>query len=172
MKVCIINGSHRKNGNCQRFALKAKEILEKKHIVTVYNLAELDIIPCNGCLICEDGEECPLIDNYAESICPTLKESDLIIFASPTYFNMPSALLVNLLDRTNNLCEFCAENQKKVLVYLVGQTDVETITDAYNCLKTYFDIMNMEEVTEEPIIRIARMPEAVDEDTIDILKKI
>jgi hypothetical protein len=75
------------------------------------------------------------------------------------------------MDRTNNLIEYLSFNHKKALVYLVGETDVENITDAYRCLKTYFEIMGIEEINE-PIIRVARMPIDVDNKIISILEKI
>jgi multimeric flavodoxin WrbA len=171
MKIVILNGSHRHNGNCYRFSNKANEILNKYHEVKQFNLTECNIVPCHGCLRCEDGEECGICDDYSKQICPALKEADLLIFASPTYFNMPSSVLVNLMDRTNNLCEYLSSNLKKAIVYLVGQTDEETIHDAYKCIKTYFDIMCIEEI-REPIIRVARMPEEVDAEIISILEQV
>lgn len=171
MKIVILNGSQRANGNCYRFSNKANEILKKHHDVKQFNLMECNILNCHGCLCCEDGEECGICDDYSKHICPALKEADLIIIASPTYFNMPSSVLVNLMDRTNNLCEYLSSNPKKALVYLVGQTDEEIIGDAYRCIKKYLEIMCIEEI-REPIIRVARMPEDVDANIISILKQI
>lgn len=171
MKIVILNGSHRLNGNCYRFSQMAYNQLKARHQVILFNLIEQEIKPCHGCLNCEDGIECDIQDDYSNKIMPALMESEMIIFASPTYFNMPSAALVNLLDRTNNLCEFFAENSKKALIYLVGQTDEETIRDAYNSVKTYIDIMGMQEV-HGPIIKVIRMPEDVSADIKEIISKL
>lgn len=171
MKIVILNGSHRLNGNCYRFAKTAYKQLGERHQVILFNLIEQKIKPCNGCLNCEEGMECDIQDDYSKIIMPALMASDLIVFASPTYFNMPSAAMVNLLDRTNNLCEYFADNPKKALIYLVGQTDEDTIMDAYKCVKTYLEIMGMEEALA-PIIKVIRMPEQVDSDVLDILKNI
>lgn len=172
MNIIIINGSHRAGGNCATFTETAKNILESNHhIVHTFNLIDLEIKPCTGCLFCEDGKECPLDDDFSMSIEPALKNSDLIIMATPTYFNMPSATMVNCVDRTNKMCEYFAENHKKCLFYLVGQTDVNTIMDAYNCLHTFSEIMEMEEISD-PIIQVARMPEEVSCNVLNILKNI
>lgn len=171
MNIVIINGSQRKNGNCERFSLVAKEILEGKHSVDVFNLIDMDIKYCSGCLCCEDGEECLLCDDYSNILEPRLINADLIILCTPAYFNMPSAALVNFIDRTNKICNFFAENKKRCLFYLVGQTDKETIRQAYNCLYSYAEIMNFEEIAE-PIINVARMPEPIEKEIIEILKKI
>lgn len=79
--------------------------------------------------------------------------ADLIIFASPTYFNMPSAAMVNLLDRTNNLYEFFANSSKKAMIYLVGKMDEESIGDAAKCIETYCQIMNLEIVATQKHVK-------------------
>jgi len=170
MRVLIINGSHRR-GNCFRFAEEANEILKKKHDVNIFNLIEMNIKDCTGCLACEEGEDCPVCDDFSNLIEPVLKHADLLIIATPTYFNMPSAATVKFINRTNKLCEFFGENQKKCLYYLVGQTDRDTIMEAYNCLHSYGEIMNMKEIAQ-PIIHVARMVESVPDDAINTLNNI
>lgn len=164
MNILIINGSHRVNGNCERFSEVARNILSNDNAVRVVNLIDMNIKYCTGCLNCEEGIECSINDDFSKIIEPELKAADLIIFATPTYFNLPSAVMINFLDRTNKLCEYFSDNAKKSMFYLVGQTDEESIREAYKCLHTYSEIMNMEEI-EEPIVQVARMPESVSEET-------
>lgn len=171
MNVIIINGSHRKNGNCERFALKAKEILERSHVVKVHTLIDMHIDYCLGCLLCEDGMECQIDDDFSKILEPDLRIADLIILATPTYFNMPSASMVNFIDRTNKMCDYFAENEKKCLFYIVGQTDEESIRDTYNCLHTYSEIMGMKEIME-PIISVLRMPEPITPEIGAIIEKL
>lgn len=171
MNIIIINGSQRKNGNCEQFALKAKEILERSHEVKAYTLIDMHINYCSGCLQCEDGMECLIDDDFSKILEPNLRLADLIILATPTYFNMPSAAMVNFIDRTNKMCEYFAENEKKCLFYVVGQTDEESIKDTYNCLHTYSEIMGMKEIME-PIISVARMPESITQEVVMIIEKL
>ena len=171
MNVIIINGSQRKNGNCERFALKAKEILERSHVVKVYTLIDMHIDYCSGCLQCEDGMECQIEDDFSKILEPDLRIADLIILATPTYFNMPSASMVNFIDRTNKMCDYFAENEKKCLFYVVGQTDEDSIKDTYNCLHTYSEIMGMREIME-PIISVVRMPEPITPEIGAIIEKL
>lgn len=171
MNVIIINGSHRKNGNCEYFTSKAKEILEQSHNVKVYTLIDLHINYCSGCLQCEDGQECLIDDDFSKILEPNLRMADLIIFASPTYFNMPSAAMVNFIDRTNKMCNYFEVNEKKCLFYIVGQTDEDSIKDTYNCLHTYSEIMGMKEIMD-PIITVARMPEPVTQEIVSIIEKL
>ncbi|MEE1282931.1 MAG: flavodoxin family protein [Acutalibacteraceae bacterium] len=171
MNILILNGSHRKNGNCSNFCQTAKEILQKKHSVVVHNLIEMDIKKCDGCLNCEEGTDCHICDDFSKQIISDIYDAELIIFTTPTYFNMPSASMVNFIDRTNSLCEYFSESPKKVLAYLSGQTDEDSIKDAYKCIHTYFEIMAMEEIAT-PIFHVARFKESLPKDAIDVLSKI
>lgn len=171
MKILIINGSHRKNGNCFKFAEVAKNIFDTEHEVSIISLIDKSFTDCNGCLVCEEGEKCPLIDDFSEEICLELESADLIIFATPSYFNMPSAQMVKFIDRTNCLCDYFMENQKKCLFYLTGQTDEDSILIAYDCLKAYVEIMGMVEIAE-PIVNVVRMPEEVSNEIINKLIEI
>lgn len=171
MNIVIINGSHRKNGNCEQFSLTAKEILEPRHKVKVFKLIDMHIKYCIGCLQCEDGIECLIDDDFSKILGSALREADLIILATPTYFNMPSAAMVNFIDRTNKMCDYFAKNEKKCLFYVVGQTDEDSIREAYSCLRAYGEIMGMREILD-PITSVARMPEAVTPEVVAIIKKL
>lgn len=172
MKIVIINGSHRIPGNCSYFSRNTEELLTQNgHDVRSFNLIQSDIQPCKGCLICEDGENCPIQDDFSAHIEPAMEWADLIIMATPTYFNMPSSAMVNFLDRTNKMCSYFSENPKKCMFYLSGQTDHDTIMDAYRCMHTYSEIMGMEEIAE-PLIHVARMPEQTPAYILQVLKNI
>ena len=171
MNIVIINGSHRPKGNCENFSKYLHTILEKKHQVNLINLIQKDIKPCNGCLMCEEGEECPIKDDFTLEIKPLLEHADLIVFATPSYFNMPSAQMVNFINRTNCMCDYFANNHKKCLFYLTGQTDTETIMEAYKCLHSFAEIMEMEEVAD-PIINVVRMPEEISDIIIHKVQKM
>jgi multimeric flavodoxin WrbA len=163
MNIVIINGSHRVNGNCYAFSRYFKGEFGDSNKVDIINLIESNMLPCNGCLICEEGEECGINDDFSTSMKHLLEEADLLIFATPTYFNMPSGDMVHFLDRTNCLCDYFTNNHKKCFAYLTGQTDEETIMEAYKCLSSYFEIMEMDEIAS-PIINVVRMPEELSED--------
>lgn len=171
MNIVIINGSHRRGGNCSNFAECAKNILSATHSVNIFNLIDMNIGYCLGCLNCEEGLPCPIEDEFTTVLEPHLENADVIILATPTYFNMPSAAMVNFLDRTNKMCEYFADNNKKCLLYLVGQTDEESIGEACRCLRVYTEIMGMKEISE-PVIQIARMPEDLPKFIIDKIKNL
>ena len=156
MKALIINGSHRVNGNTWRFSNFTKEVADRKGIQSeIINLVDIDYEICNGCLNCEESGSCVLNDMYSNFIIPKLKEMDIFIFASPVYFNMPTALMKNFIDRTNCLCEYFSENTKIARLFLVGQADMQSLESAKRCYFEYFEIMGFDAFAE-PIMRIAR----------------
>jgi multimeric flavodoxin WrbA len=84
-----------------------------------------------------------------------LKAADAYVFASPVYFNTVTTLFKNFIDRTNCLCGYYEENQKKLGVFLVGQADEESLNSALSYIKEYADIMNFD-VEENNVCVIAR----------------
>jgi multimeric flavodoxin WrbA len=67
-------------------------------------LRQLDIRLCLGCLSCEKGGRereglCQIKDDMTE-VYPKLLAADVIVLATPGYFEMLSGLLKNFLDRT------------------------------------------------------------------------
>ncbi len=100
MKAIGIVGSPRKNGNTEILTAHAlKAIAEEGLDTELIRLAELDIRPCNACMVCRDGEECP-IDDDLFPLYTKMKEVEAIILASPVYFGSATALLKALMERT------------------------------------------------------------------------
>ena len=100
MKVTILNGSPRRNGNTE---IMAKEFergaKEAGHEVTLINLAGKNISGCLGCQYCfsHDGE-CVQKDDMGD-ILKVLDETDLVVFASPIYWFDITAQLKTVIDR-------------------------------------------------------------------------
>lgn len=156
MKVLIINGSQRENGNTERFADFAKKVMNSRgNEVEVLSLLKNQFELCDGCLICEETGQCIINDHFTSQIVNKLQSADMYIFASPTYFNMPTTLFKNFIDRTNCLCEYFENNTKKAVGFIVGQADIESLESSYKCFGEYFEIMGFD-VIGNPIMRIAR----------------
>lgn len=159
MKALIINGSHRKYGNTWRFArevqLAAINCENGSIECQILDLVNYPFEFCNGCLECEETGLCVIDDDFTNIIVPKLVDADMLIFASPVYFNMPSAMMKNFIDRSNCMCQYFADNPKKARLFLVGQTDEVSLTSAKRCFQEYFDIMGFDYESND-IYRIAR----------------
>ena len=100
MKAIGIVGSPRKDGNTEILTRHTLKAIEEEGLDTeLIRLAGLDIRPCNACMVCRDGEPCPIDDDLLP-IYTKMKEADAVILASPVYFGSATALLKALMDRT------------------------------------------------------------------------
>ena len=88
MKILVLNGSPKKKSDTFRLTdafLKGMN-KEQKHDVTVINVIEKNIAPCQGCFGCwakMDGH-CVINDDQ-NAILDLYKDADLIIWSFPLY---------------------------------------------------------------------------------------
>jgi len=100
VKAIGIVGSPRKNGNTEILTKHTLRAIEEEGLDTeLIRLAGLDIRPCDACMVCREGEQCPIDDDLLP-IYTKMKEADAVILASPVYFGSATALLKALMDRT------------------------------------------------------------------------
>lgn len=100
MKIVVLNGSPRKNGNTEimvdAFCDGAKE---KGHSVYKVNLGTKKIAPCIDCKYCfTHNGICSQKDDMGE-IMAEINGADMIVFASPIYWFTVSAQLKVAIDR-------------------------------------------------------------------------
>jgi len=68
--------------------------------VEVVCLCDVELKPCGGCSgYCEAAGKCKIEDGM-QGLYPKLKEADVIVIATPTYFWNVSGLTKNFMDRT------------------------------------------------------------------------
>lgn len=130
MKITVITGSPRKNGNS--FAMTEAFIKEaEKHGNTVrrFDAAFMKIGGCHACMTCyKTGKACSFDDDF-NIIAPTILEADVVVFSMPVYwYSIPSqikgvidrlfSLVVGGKDIAGKKCILiacCEENDKTVL---------------------------------------------------------
>lgn len=97
MKTLIINGSPRPAGKISRMLAMAGEITAGgTEIIDVYSS---DVKPCTGCMACRVTGICVLPPDDAHRAAGLIREADLIIVGTPTYWANMSGGLKNLFDR-------------------------------------------------------------------------
>mgnify|MGYP002674593395 CR=1 FL=1 len=143
MKIIILQGSPNKNGSTsilvEEFTRGAKK---SGHSVQRFDIAEMNINPCLGCVAC--GYEGPCVqkdDN--DKIRKSILNSDMIVFATPLYYYGVSAQLKTVIDR------FCAYNSsitmkhmKSALLSVAWNSNnwtFEALVDHYETLVRYLD---------------------------------
>lgn len=126
-KIVIINSTYRKGGNSEILADEfAKGAKEKGHNVNILNLRELHFDFCHGCLACLRMGKCVMKDDI-NGLLDTIKEADVLVFATPVYYYSMCGQLKTFLDRLNPLygqdnkfrevylLATCAENDKSAV---------------------------------------------------------
>lgn len=100
MKILVILGSPRKNGNSETVARLVSDQLQQNlgASVDVIRLARHKIAPCIACGGCTKTGLCVIEDDMGE-LYPVIDTADIILLASPTYFYGLSAQAKAFIDR-------------------------------------------------------------------------
>ena len=99
MKVLIINGSPRINGNTSVAVNELVRTFEAEGIETeVCQIGGKDIRGCNACGKCSELGHC-VINDEVNDIAAKFEQADGLILASPVYYASANATLIACLDR-------------------------------------------------------------------------
>lgn len=143
MKIVLLQGSPNKNGSTNILAENfTKGAKEAGHDVIRFDVADMNIKSCTGCVAC--GYEGPCVqkdDN--EKIKKAILSADMIVFATPLYYYGMSAQLKTVVDR------FCAYNSsitgkhmKSALLTVAWNSDdwtFDALESHYKTLVRYLD---------------------------------
>jgi multimeric flavodoxin WrbA len=139
--VLGICGSPRAGGNSEWLLRATLNALPSGSVRSeVLLLSQAHLALCRGCLSCEDKHACPVDDDMRQFL-PRMLASDLILFATPAYFDGIPGLLKNFIDRTNIIVDKL--EGKSVGIIVVGQADEASWTRAVDNLRAYCDIVKM-----------------------------
>lgn len=99
--VVILNGSPRKNGNTSALVKAFTGGAESAgHTVTEFSLDGMDIHGCKGCFGGHSSKERPCVQHDdMDKIYPAVRDSDVVVLASPLYYWTMSGQLRTALDR-------------------------------------------------------------------------
>lgn len=109
MKVCILMGSPRLNGNTAELVKPFIEELKANGVQADYiTLADKNISPCRGCYACQDatGEYGCRQNDDMQYIVSKIVESDCFILATPIYTWYCPAEMKAMLDRFYGMNKF------------------------------------------------------------------
>ena len=140
MRVLILRGSPRKNGNSATLTDYFLEGLTKSnsHHIDDYFINDLTISPCQGCLHCATSKnhECKIKDDM-EDIYSAYHDADLIVYATPMYWGYMSAQLKIVIDRMEALAwEYFYD--KTLVVIITYRHHFESTVGFFERIAPYF----------------------------------
>jgi multimeric flavodoxin WrbA len=106
MKVLILNGSPRKNGNVARLLTAIGDGMKDVHEVEWIEAYDLAIKPCRGCMKCRPDRPCSLPEDDGQLVGRKIKEAGALVIGTPTYWGNMSAPLKALFDRNVTTFEY------------------------------------------------------------------
>ena len=100
-EIVVLNGSPRKNGNTSALVREFSKGAESTgNTVTVFFLGDMDIHECKGCFGGHSSRECPCVQkDDMDKIYPVVRESDIVVLATPLYYWNMSGQLRTAVDR-------------------------------------------------------------------------
>ena len=99
MKILIITGSPRKNGNSNFLVDNfIKGAQEKGHQIFRFDSAFKKVHPCIACNKCRMNGDCIFNDDF-NYVRENLVDSDMVVFATPMYYFGISAQIKTVIDR-------------------------------------------------------------------------
>ena len=99
MKVIILNGSPKANGNTATALHEVERVLQQQGIETEWiHVGHLQIHGCIACNKCWETGICAFKD-IVNKISAKMREADGLLIGSPVYFASPNGTLLSLLDR-------------------------------------------------------------------------
>lgn len=99
MKVLIINGSPRLNGNSSVLINEMKVIFSKENIeVDEFKVGNKAIRGCMACGYCHEHDGCVFKDDVND-LSKRFEAADGLIIVSPVYYGSANGTVISLLDR-------------------------------------------------------------------------
>lgn len=99
MKVLMLNGSPRKDGNTSVALREIAQVFAQEGIeCETVQVGQKDVRGCIACNKCGQTGKC-VFDDIVNELAPKFQEADGLVVASPVYYASANPTLVALLDR-------------------------------------------------------------------------
>lgn len=123
MKILVLNGSPRPNGNTAAMVAAFADGAKKSgHEVDIINVCQKKITGCLACEYCHTKGNSKCIQNDdMQDVYPVLEEAEMIVLASPVYYHSFTGQLQCAVNRIYALDK--SKNLKKAALILSSGSD-------------------------------------------------
>ncbi len=149
MKVLLINGSPRKNGNTFVALSEAAKQLEKNGIEA--EIVQIGVKPVRGCIACgqckmKELDKCVFDDDICNRISEKFDSVDALIIGSPVYYGQPNGSVLALMQRIFFSAGKKVQNKPAAAVCVCRRGGA---TAAFETMNMPFMMLNMPVVTSQ-----------------------
>ena len=142
MKVLMINGSPRENGNTATALKEMEKIFSKNGIeCETVCVGKWEVRGCLACRYCHKNGKCA-IDDEVNQLAAKLGECDGLVVGTPVYYAAANGTLTALLDRLFYSSSSSVDKTMKVAA-AVAVARRSGVTAALDQLNKYFSISGM-----------------------------
>lgn len=140
MKVLLVNGSPRKDGNTTLALNEMAKVFEADGIETeMLRIGSKDVRGCIACNHCVEAGSC-VFDDVVNEAAPLLEECDGLVVGSPVYYASANATLIAFLDRLFYSTHFSKTMKVGAAVAVARRGG---LSSTYDELNKYFGISGM-----------------------------
>lgn len=140
MKVLILNGSPRINGNTAIAIREMERVFQESGVeVETVQIGNKDVRGCIACGYCFEAGKC-VFDDVVNDLASKFEEADGLVIASPVYYASANATLIACLDRLFYSTHFPKTMKVGASVVCARRGGCSATFDELN---KYFTISNM-----------------------------
>ena len=140
LKVLILNGSPRKNGNTSIAIGEMEKVFAQSGVeAETVQIGQLDVRGCIACGTCFERGKC-VFDDIVNELAPKFGAADGLVIASPVYYASANATLIACLDRLFYSTHFDKTMKVGASVVCARRGGCSATFDELN---KYFTISNM-----------------------------
>ena len=146
LKVLILNGSPRTNGNIATALHEMEGVFEKEGVeYETIQLGKMDIRGCLACESCRKTGKC-VIDDIVNELAVKFEEADGLVIGSPVYYGSANGTLMSALQRLFYSTHF--DKSLKVGASVVSARR-SGCTATFDELNKFFTLCNMPVATSQ-----------------------
>ncbi len=147
MKVLLINGSPRANGNTSLALGEIAKQLDKHGVETeLVQIGNKPLHCCVACGYCRSNKHCVFTDDLCNEVIDKLAAADALIVGTPTYYGQPNGGVLSLMQRVFYANGTAAQNKPAAGVAVCRRGGA---TAALSSLNMMFQLLNMPLVTSQ-----------------------
>ena len=147
MKVLLINGSPRVNGNTSLALGEIAKQLDKHGVETeLVQIGNKPLHCCVACGYCRSNKHCVFTDDLCNEVVDKLAAADALIVGTPTYYGQPNGGVLSLMQRVFYANGAAAQNKPAAGVAVCRRGGA---TAALSSLNMMFQLLNMPLITSQ-----------------------